>query len=51
MGGIGTVSGNAQLVLNSVPRDSDVAVIEGDPGTTSSMDRVRFDRRQLDHAK
>ena len=32
---------DAQLVLNSVPRDSDVAVIEGDPGTTSSMDRVR----------
>jgi ABC-type sugar transport system substrate-binding protein len=32
---------DAQLVLNSVPKDSDVAVIEGDPGTTSSMDRVR----------
>ena len=32
---------DAQLVLNSVPKGSDVAVIEGDPGTTSSMDRVK----------
>ena len=31
----------AQLVLNSVAKGSDVAVIEGDPGTTSSMDRVK----------
>jgi ABC-type sugar transport system substrate-binding protein len=32
---------DAQLVLNAVPKGSDVAVIEGDPGTTSSMDRVK----------
>ena len=32
---------DAQLVLNVVPRGSDVAVIEGDPTTTSSMDRVK----------
>lgn len=32
---------DAQLVLNSVPKGSDVAVIEGDPTTTSSMDRVK----------
>ena len=32
---------DAQLVLNSVPKGSDIAVIEGDPGTTSSVDRVR----------
>jgi ABC-type sugar transport system substrate-binding protein len=32
---------DAQVVLNSVPKGSDVAVIEGDPGTTSSMDRVK----------
>src|ERR1700676_3874992 len=32
---------DAKLVLNSVPKGSDVAVIEGDPGTTSSMDRVK----------
>jgi ABC-type sugar transport system substrate-binding protein len=32
---------DAQLVLNSIPKGSDVAVIEGDPGTTSSMDRVK----------
>jgi ribose transport system substrate-binding protein len=32
---------DAQLVLNSVPKGSDVAVIEGDPGTTSSTDRVK----------
>jgi ABC-type sugar transport system substrate-binding protein len=32
---------DAQLVLNSVPKGSDVAVIEGDPVTTSSMDRVK----------
>jgi ABC-type sugar transport system substrate-binding protein len=32
---------DAQLVWNSVPKGSDIAVIEGDPGTTSSMDRVR----------
>jgi ABC-type sugar transport system substrate-binding protein len=31
---------DAQLVLSSVPKGSDVAIIEGDPGTTSSMDRV-----------
>jgi len=30
----------AQLVLNSVPKGSNVAIIEGDPGTTSSRDRV-----------
>jgi len=30
----------AKLALNSVAKGSDVAVIEGDPGTTSSMDRV-----------
>jgi ABC-type sugar transport system substrate-binding protein len=30
----------AQLVLSLVPKGSDVAVIEGDPGTTSSRDRV-----------
>ncbi|HEY5769245.1 MAG TPA: substrate-binding domain-containing protein [Terrimicrobium sp.] len=30
----------AQLVLASVPKGSDVAVIEGDPGTISSRDRV-----------
>ena len=32
---------DAQLVLSSLPKGSDVAVIEGDPGTTSSMDRVK----------
>ncbi len=32
---------DAQLVLTSVPKGSDVAVIEGDPTTTSSMDRVK----------
>ena len=32
---------DAQLVLNAVPKGSDVAVIEGDPVTTSSMDRVK----------
>ena len=32
---------DAQLVLNSVPKGSEVAVIEGDPTTTSSMDRVK----------
>jgi ABC-type sugar transport system substrate-binding protein len=32
---------DAQLVLKSVPKGSDVAVIEGDPVTTSSMDRVK----------
>jgi len=32
---------DALLVLNSVPKGSEVAVIEGDPGTTSSMDRVK----------
>jgi ABC-type sugar transport system substrate-binding protein len=32
---------DAQLVLNSVPKGSDVAVIEGDPRTTSSMERVK----------
>jgi ribose transport system substrate-binding protein len=31
---------DAQLVLNSIPKGSDVAIIEGDPGTTSSMERV-----------
>jgi ABC-type sugar transport system substrate-binding protein len=31
----------AQLVLASIPKSSDVAVIEGDPGTVSSSDRVR----------
>ena len=31
---------DAQLVLSSVPKGSDVAIIEGDPGTTSSMERV-----------
>jgi ribose transport system substrate-binding protein len=31
----------AQLVLASIPKGSDVAVIEGDPGTVSSSDRVR----------
>jgi len=31
---------DAQLVLSSVPKGSDVAIIEGDPGTTSSTDRV-----------
>jgi ABC-type sugar transport system substrate-binding protein len=31
---------DAQLVLSSVPKGSDVALIEGDPGTTSSMERV-----------
>ncbi len=30
----------AQLVLSSVPKGSDVAIIEGDPGTTSSTERV-----------
>jgi ribose transport system substrate-binding protein len=30
----------AQLVLKLVPKGSNVAVIEGDPGTTSSRDRV-----------
>jgi len=30
----------AQLVLNSVPKGSEVAIIEGDPGTVSSRDRV-----------
>jgi ribose transport system substrate-binding protein len=32
---------DARLVLKSVSGGSDVAIIEGDPGTTSSMDRVR----------
>ena len=32
---------DTQLVLNSVPKGSEVAVIEGDPTTTSSMDRVK----------
>jgi ribose transport system substrate-binding protein len=32
---------DAQLVLKLVPKGSDVAVIEGDPGTTSSMERVK----------
>jgi ABC-type sugar transport system substrate-binding protein len=31
---------DAQLVLSSVPKGSDVAIVEGDPGTTSSMERV-----------
>lgn len=31
---------DAQLVLRSIPKGSDVAIIEGDPGTTSSMERV-----------
>jgi ABC-type sugar transport system substrate-binding protein len=31
---------DAQLVVSSVPKGSDVAIIEGDPGTTSSMERV-----------
>jgi ribose transport system substrate-binding protein len=31
---------DAQLVLSSVLKGSDVAIIEGDPGTTSSMERV-----------
>jgi ABC-type sugar transport system substrate-binding protein len=31
---------DAQLVLGSVPKGSDVAIVEGDPGTTSSMERV-----------
>jgi ABC-type sugar transport system substrate-binding protein len=31
---------DAQLVLSSVPKSSDVAIIEGDPGTTSSLERV-----------
>src|SRR3984893_7956955 len=31
---------DAQLVLSSVPKGSDVAIIEGDPGTTSSTERV-----------
>jgi ABC-type sugar transport system substrate-binding protein len=31
---------DAQLVLSSIPKGSDVAIIEGDPGTTSSMERV-----------
>ena len=30
----------AQLLLNSIPKSSDVAIIEGDPGTVSSRDRV-----------
>ena len=30
----------AQLVINSVPKGSEVAIIEGDPGTVSSRDRV-----------
>jgi ABC-type sugar transport system substrate-binding protein len=30
----------AQLVLKSVPKGSEVAIIEGDPGTVSSKDRV-----------
>ena len=30
----------AQLVLDSVPAGSEVAIIEGDPGTVSSRDRV-----------
>jgi ABC-type sugar transport system substrate-binding protein len=32
---------DAQLVLKSVPKGSGVAVIEGDPVTTSSMERVK----------
>jgi ABC-type sugar transport system substrate-binding protein len=31
---------DAQLVLSSTPKGSDVAIIEGDPGTTSSTERV-----------
>ena len=31
---------DALLVLSSVPKGSNVAIIEGDPGTTSSMERV-----------
>ena len=31
---------DAQLVLSSVPKGSNVAIIEGDPGTTSSIERV-----------
>jgi ABC-type sugar transport system substrate-binding protein len=31
---------DAQLVLSSIPKGSDVAIIEGDPGTTSSSERV-----------
>ena len=31
---------DAQLVLSSIPKGSDVAIIEGDPGTTSSIERV-----------
>jgi ABC-type sugar transport system substrate-binding protein len=31
---------DARLVLSSIPKGSDVAIIEGDPGTTSSMERV-----------
>ena len=31
---------DAQLVLSSIPKGSDVAIIEGDPGTTSGMKRV-----------
>jgi D-allose transport system substrate-binding protein len=31
---------DAQLVLSAVPKGSDVAIIEGDPGTTSSIERV-----------
>jgi D-allose transport system substrate-binding protein len=27
-------------VLSSLPKGSDVAIIEGDPGTTNSMERV-----------
>ncbi len=30
----------AQLVLKSLPQGAKVAIIEGDPGTTSSRDRV-----------
>jgi ribose transport system substrate-binding protein len=31
---------DAQLVLSAVPKGSDLAIIEGDPGTTSSLERV-----------
>ncbi len=31
---------DAQLVLSSVPKGSNVAIVEGDPGTTSSRERV-----------
>jgi ABC-type sugar transport system substrate-binding protein len=31
---------DAQLVLSAVPKGADVAIIEGDPGTTSSIERV-----------